>query len=170
MVCCNCVIILAKRLYLNHNVEWIRALELAENGIKRAEQRQTTEQHNLILSENDPWDYTLPCIVGGSCSCRTSGYCEINPECAILTLCTCSCPPPSDPNSHLEQNACVTQATGCLCRTNICRGGTCTCGCGGECRYHCNPGYTWNHVTLQCEIAARPAFKGNGLTWMVTQQ
>lgn len=158
MVCGTCVEKLAYKLMRNHNVDMIRAFELAEKGVERHE---TAEAKAVLpIQPLASYDYTLSCEASGVCICYGSAYdCTASAQCGPDDIsCTCDCPTPK-PHSHSVFSNCTKKPTSnCSCDTvlGVCRDGrTCTCGCltGTYCGYNCDFGFVWNPVTLQCEAA-----------------
>jgi len=106
----------------------------------------------------DP-DYSLSCVVTGSCACRgSSQVCGSLAQCLGVNTCGCSCPSPTVPHSHYVSNTCVSGRThNCACNRAIGQcydGRTCRCDCTGLCYYACDDGYVWNPVTLTCDLVA----------------
>lgn len=161
MVCGDCVKKLAYKLVNNHNVDLIRAFELAEKGVERVEKRP-------IIGKGNPSDYTQPCEHGTPYQCTCTfffGSC-IGPS---TTDCNCACPDPLA-NSHEVEDNCVEASGNCNSDPP-----TCSCYCsecdGNNCGYDCDEGYTWNEGSQECVPTGPPptgrVSRGDGLVWIV---
>lgn len=158
MACGNCVFDLARRLVKHHKIDWIFALESAEKGVERVENREP----DILAGVEGLDDYTQACLPSSptvvACP-EASIRCFTGTDCAELTQ-TCSsasCPAPL-PNSHYVSNNCtkVVYVTCQECISRRCKT-TGTYKCAGTCGYDCTPPYVWNPITLQCEIPPIPA-------------
>lgn len=185
MPCCSCVQKLAKRLVENHRIDLIRAHELAEKAIIRAETRQKTEDAILTLQllealPQHPFlmfnpDYSQSCTGQTGCTTATCNFagdiCFIDTDCeAGASACggSCSCKA-AKPNSHWVSGSC--SCIRYLPDCQDCEGAppkgkcksTINCSCSGTCYYDCDDGYKWNPTTQQCElipVAKKPIMDG----------
>jgi hypothetical protein len=178
MACGNCVDKLARKLMGHHKIDMIRAYELAEKAVERVEDRGVN--HKIEVKSGNPTDYTMTCT-NGTCSpvmatCTKWGYpCTKASDCvggSCTTSGACGCPAPKS-NSHQVSGCTRTCEAAGVC--NKCVGLECSPNCSvtgctaGTCGYDCDVGYTWNPVTLQCELpAAVHKFQGDGLTFVTT--
>ena len=174
MPCGSCVDKLAIKLMKHHKIDMIRAYELAEKGMERFETRPSE------VESGNPTDYTKACVQGtcdllvGSCT-KEGFYCTTNTQCvggSCQVTGSCACPAPL-PNSHQVSGCTVTCAiTSGTCAK--CSGNECVPTCQavscstGNCGYDCDVGYTWNPVTLTCELPVTVKFQGDGLTWVTS--
>lgn len=160
MACLSCVDKLAFKLMSHHKIDMIRAYELAEKGIERAEDRVEVQPDRIFSGTGNPGDYAKNCA--GTCAqtacpnydagCGTTADCRTDLPCGMGT---CTCPAPLA-NSHQISNSCVCPAAGvgaCLtCFNNVCTLDHYQCVCGGTCVYDCDAGYVWNPATLVCDL------------------
>ena len=160
---------LALRLVMNHRVNWIRALELAEKGVERVEKH---------VKRGNPSDYTQSCTQGNcvaaadTCTevfedCRTSRNC-IGGACGAVSG-SCTCPSPLA-NSH-EVSGC-TQSCVVVGTCARCVGGMCIPSCAavtcaiGSCGYDCDEGYEWDGENCVSIVAVKQPV-GDGLTFAI---
>lgn len=159
MVCWGCVQKLASKLVSHHpKLNWIRALELAEKGVERVEQRRIIKTGDGIHD-----DYTQTCNnCGKFCDCSVGFPCDVAAECEYIGTCSgLSCCPSPLPNSHQVSNNCgnVYPSFACRCRNYFCAG-RCTCHGSGSCGYDCDEGYEWDGEA--CKPVAPPGIVFNG--------
>jgi len=142
VVCQSCVDKLASRLVKNHpKLDWIRAKELASDGIERVERKKPQKIIVVINGvEVDP-DYTQVC--GLVSTCPNPGSCVVDEDCGGASICYIECPAPL-PHSHYVSTDCWASSAGnCVCSKSIC-GAVCNYFTDGYCYYDCDEGYTWN--------------------------
>ena len=121
-------------------------------------------------------DYSQACVASGSgyCTDDPASPCSSGGNLCMKAGCACSCPSPSQANSHYVSNTCNRTFSGtCICdyigEEYYCarHGGSPACGCGsGSCWYSCDSGYSWNGS--QCVVsAARKTMIGDGSTCII---
>jgi len=155
MVCGGCVQKLASKLVRHHkNLDWIRALELAEKGVERVQNRKI----GLGVAGKD--DYTLTCVgstPGYPHYCGTQNcLAVVKPVqmCRATSDCTgtCTCSEPTVEHSHLVRDGCNCGPCCGYYSYAGCPEG-CSCHCTGTCGYDCDEGYSWNGE--ECVLAAQ---------------
>jgi len=154
---------------MNHKVDWIRALELAEKGVERVEQRRGPQQPKIISGGGNPSDYSQQCNnCGKICGCYLVEECSVSTDCQDVYTCSgLSCCPDPLPNSHQVANYCTDVLPGyaCSCRRGVCSG-ACSCNGYGTCTYDCDPPHVWDPILEECVLPAKQPV-GDGLTFAI---
>jgi len=165
MVCGGCVDKLAFKLMRHHKIDMVRAYELAEKGVERAEHR--TEVKPQIISLGNPSDYSQNCNnCGKMCDCYKVEICAVSTDCQDVYTCSgLSCCPNPLPHSHQVADNCtnVSPSYACRCGRGNCSG-NCNCSPHGSCTYDCDEGYVWNGEAC-VEIGVEKVSHGDGLVF-----